>query len=200
MLINGSSLNNCPVLSLHIGGEIARVAEVVVDPNTLKIIGFRVTGKLIKDDTGDILPIESVREFSRMGMIVDSIDELVNGNDVVRLQKILKLNFDLIGMKVVTRKGNKLGKVADFTVEIGGWSIQQLIIQRPALKAFFDPQLIIPRKQIIEVDDYKVVVKDEHEKVKSKVQKTEPTNFVPNFINPFREPDFANEKEIVSKN
>ena len=74
MLINGSSLNNCPVLSLHIGGEIARVTEVVVDPNTLKIIGFRVAGKLIKDDTGDILPIESVREFSRMGMIVDSID------------------------------------------------------------------------------------------------------------------------------
>ncbi len=195
MLINGSKLVGCPILSLHVGGEIAKVVEPILDPNSLKIIGFKLEGKMIRDEVGDVLPIESVREFSRMGMIVDSIDEFVDENEVVRLKKILDLNFSLPGLKVVTRKGAKLGKVEDYTVDIDGWYVQQIVVQRPVFKAFFDPELIIPRKQIVEVDDYQVVVKDEHEKVKSKVEKVEPAQFIPNFVNPFREPDFANEKE-----
>lgn len=192
--MNSSKLIGCPVLSLHVGNEIARIADPIVDPNNLKIIGFKLEGKLIRDDVGNILPIESVREFSRMGMIVDSIDEFVKGEDIVRLDKILKLNFALPGMKVVTRKKEKLGKVLDYIIDINSWYIHQLIVQRPAIKAFFDPELVIPRKQIVEVDDYQVIVKDEHEKVKSKVQQVNPADFVPNFVNPFREPDFASEK------
>lgn len=196
MLINGSRLVGCPVLSLHVGGEIARVTEPIVDPNSLKIIGFKLEGKMIRDDAGDVLPIESVREFSRMGMIVDSIDEFVQSDEIIRIKNILELNFNLVGLKVVTRQKTKLGKVLDYTVDAEAWYIQQIIVQRPAIKAFFDPELTIPRKQIIEVDDYQVVVKDEHEKVKSKVMKAEPAaTFVPNFVNPFREPDFANEKK-----
>lgn len=182
-------------MSLHVGGEIARVTTPIVDPNSLKIIGFRLAGKMIRDEVGDILPIESVREFSRMGMIVDSIDEFVHEADIVKIQKVLELNFALPGLKVVTRKKAKLGKVLDFTADTEAWYVQQIIVQRPPLKAFFDPELIIPRKQIVEVDDYQVVVKDEHEKVRSKVEKIEAATFVPNFINPFREPDFANEKD-----
>lgn len=193
MLINGSQLINCPILSLHVGGEIARVTEPIVDPDNLQIIAFRVEGKMIGEDE-DILPIASVREFSRLGMVIDSVDELVGADDIIRIKEILDLNFSLLGLKVVTRKNAKLGKVSDYTVEIGGWYIQQIVVQRPAMKALFDPELRIARTKIVEVDDYKVVVKDEHEKVKSKVEQVKPVDFVPNFVNPFREPDFANEK------
>lgn len=193
MLINGSQLINCPVLSLHVSGEIARVTEPIVDPDNLQIIAFRVEGKMIGEDE-DILPIASVREFSRLGMVIDSVDELVGADDIIRIKEILDLNFSLLGLKVVTRKNAKLGKVSDYTVEIGGWYIQQIVVQRPAMKALFDPELRIARTKIVEVDDYKVVVKDEHEKVKSKVEQVKPVDFVPNFVNPFREPDFANEK------
>lgn len=194
MLINGSALANCPVMSLHVGGEIARVTEPIVDPNSLKIIGFKLEGELIRDEVGDILPIRSLREFSRMGMIVDSLDEFVKAEDVIRIRDVLELNFALPGLKVVTKQKAKLGKVVDYTVEVEGWTIQQIIVQRPVMKAFFDPELIISRKQIIEVDDYQVVVKDEHERTKSKIVGDEPAEFIPNFVNPFREPDFASEK------
>lgn len=46
MLINGSLLIDCPVLSLHVGGEIARVTELIMNPNSLKLIAFRVEGRL----------------------------------------------------------------------------------------------------------------------------------------------------------
>ena len=71
MLINTSRLINCPILSLHIGGRVATVTEVIIDPDSLKVIACRVEGPLVGKEVGDILPMTSVREFSRLGMIID---------------------------------------------------------------------------------------------------------------------------------
>ncbi len=192
MLINGSRLINCPILSLHVSGKIAQVVEPVVDPNDLKIIAFKVEGPLVGREAGNVLPVHSIREFSRLGMIIDSIDELVEEEEVINIKNILELNFSLVGLKVQTKKGEKLGKVADFSVEPESWQIQQIIVQRPWLKSFLDPELIISRQRIANVDDYTITITDEHEKPKAKA-KANPD--LVNFINPFREPDFASESE-----
>ena len=192
MLINGSRLINCPILSLHVSGKIAQVVEPVVDPNDLKIIAFKVEGPLVGRGAGNVLPVHSIREFSRLGMIIDSIDELVEEEEVINIKNILELNFSLVGLKVQTKKGEKLGKVADFSVEPESWQIQQIIVQRPWLKSFLDPELIISRQRIANVDDYTITITDEHEKPKAKA-KANPD--LVNFINPFREPDFASESE-----
>lgn len=190
MLFNGSRLLGCPVLSLHVGGRIAVVNELIIDPDNLKIIACRVDGPLVGKEVGEILPMNSVREFSRLGMIVDSADEFVEADEIIRVRDVLKLNFSLVGLKVETKKGAKLGKVSDFTVEPSTWQVQQLIVQRPLIKAFLDPELTIARSRIVEVGDYKIIIKEETEKPKAKATKTD---FVPSFVNPFREPDFAAE-------
>lgn len=192
MLINDSSLKNYPILSLHVGGQVARVVDTIVDPNSLKIIAFRVDGPLTGKEVGDILPINSVREFSRLGMIVDSVDEFVEEDEIIHVRDVLRLNFALVGLKVETEKKSKLGKVIDFTVEPESWQIQQIIVQRPMLKSFLDPELLISRQQIIEVNDYRVLVKDQARKVGASESVTE---FVPNFVNPFREPELVSEAE-----
>lgn len=192
MLINGSHLPGFPILSLHVGGEIARVTEAIVNPDTLKIIAFRVDGPLVgHDDVGDILPVSSIREVSPLGFIVDSVDELVDGESIVRIKKVLELNFSLVGLKVVTKQREKLGKVSEYIVVAEDWQIYQLIVQRPLMKSFLDPELIIPRSRIVEVNDYEVIVKNEKETTKSKAKSDIPADFIPNFVNPFREPDFA---------
>lgn len=190
MLINTSRLINCPVLSLHVGGRVATITEVITDPDTLKLLACRVDGPLVGKETGDILPMTSVREFSRMGMIIDSTDELVEADEIVRIRDVLALNFSLVGLKVETKKGTKLGKVSDSTVDPDSWQIQQLVVQRPLLKSFLNPELVISRRQILEVHDYKVIVKDGEEKVEQRASETE---FTPSFINPFREPEFVSE-------
>lgn len=199
MLINGSHLIDLPILSLHIGGEIAHVAELILDPNNLKLIAFRVDGPLIRNDVGDILPIESVREFSTHGAIVDSIDEFIDGEEVVRVRDVLKLNFSLVGLKAITKKKVKLGKVSDFILDTASWQVHQIVVQRPLMKSFLDPELIISRQKIVEVNDYEVIIKDETEKSTKKSPSAVPADFVPNFINPFREPDFASDVKTNTK-
>jgi len=194
MLVTGSKLLGYAVLSLHVGGEIARTVEPIIDPEGLKILGYTLDGPLIRGEVGDILDISSVREFAPQGMIVDSVDEFVNREDVVRMDKVMALNFGLVGLKVVTEGDENLGKVSDYTVDTESFMIYQLIVRRPTLKSLVDPELTINRSQIVEVDDYKVVVKNEKKNVSVEERAKD---FKPNFVNPFAEPQFS---QIRSRN
>lgn len=181
MLVDSSRLINCPVLSLHIGGEIARTVEPIINPNGLRIVGYVVDGPLIENE--NILQIRDIREYSKMGIIIDSIDELVNSDDIVRLKEIAQIRFKIIGHRVVTKKGTKLGKVVGYTINVDTFEIQQLIVQPSIIKAFIGSELLIGRSEIMEVDDNTVVVRDEENKIREKSLKED---FVPNFVNPFR--------------
>lgn len=190
MLISGDKLRNVPILSIQAGGMIARTGDPIIDPDELKLVGFNIAGPLAKSEN-NILDIKSVREFSNYGMVIDSTDELVSGDDVIKIKRALELGFNLIGLKVETRRGSKLGKVSSFNCTDNDFMIQQLVVQRPAIKALMDPELLIPRAEIVEVNDYKIIVRDEEKKIKERAAKED---FIPNFVNPFRKnpkPDYA---------
>ncbi len=187
MLIYNSRLNNFPILSVQDSGRIATIAKSIVDPDNLKIIAFRVIGA-VGEDGGNILDVRSIREHSNLGMVIDSRDEFVKDNDIVKIKNVLELNFDLDGLKVVTKKGTNLGHIIDFTVTSDDYSVKQLIVKRPALKSFLDPELTIPRSEIVEVTDDKIIVKDEEKKIRERAAKED---FIPNFVNPFRKSEQA---------
>ncbi|MBR3055839.1 hypothetical protein IKG64_00755 [Candidatus Saccharibacteria bacterium] len=190
MLIYTSKLTGTPVLSMQAAGPIGYISRAIVDPDGLKIIAFVLNGP---SRSANLLPVQSIREYSELGMVIDSIDELVGPDDVIRLQKVLALNFDLLTLKVVTKKGSKLGKIIDYTVTSEDFVVQQLIVKRPTLKSFTDPELIIPRREIIEVTDYKVIVRDEEKTIRARAEKED---FIPNFVNPFRKTTTAQAKEL----
>ena len=197
MLLNSSRLIGCPVLSLHLGGPIGRVTGEVVDPNDLKIIALNVDGPQTGDgDHGDILDVRSVREFSNIGMIIDSIDDLVSKGEVIKFDEIMDLNFSVIGLAVKTKKGKKLGKIVDYTFDPESMQIMQFIVKRPMMKSLLDPELVIGRSQIKEVNDYELIVKDDEQKIQKESGKKD---FVPNFVNPFRDSNLATNEATVEE-
>lgn len=176
-----------PILSVQDSGKIGIVSTTIVDPDSLKIIAFRVHGA-INSEGGNVLDAKSIREFSNLGLVIDSGDDLVSDNDVVKISKVLELNFSLLGLKVETKKGTKLGKVMDFSVTDDNFSVAQIVVKRPTIKSFLDSELIIPRAEIIEVTDYKIIVRDEEKVIRERALKED---FVPNFVNPFRKTEQA---------
>ena len=189
MLVTSTRLIGTPILSMQAGGPIGQIADPIINPDRLKIIAFRLTGGVVPRSGANILDVSSNREYSQYGMVIDDIDELVAPDDVIKISEVLGLNFNLIGLKVETKKGNKLGKILDYTVNSNDFIVQQIIVKRPIMKSFLDPELTIHRREIVEITDYKVIVKDEEKALKEKAEKED---FVPNFVNPFREsPDFA---------
>lgn len=189
MLVTSTHLIGTPILSMQAGGAIGQVSDIIVDPNTLHIIAFHISGRGVSRDT-NILATSSVREYFHLGMVIDSAEELVAADDIVKISKILALHFNLIGLKVESKKHSKIGRVTDYTFTPDDFSIQQLIVRRPIMKSFSDPSLTIHRREIIEITDYKVIVKDDAKTIKAR---SESEDFIPNFVNPFRktEQDFA---------
>ena len=110
MLIAGNRLLNIPVLGLQTGGELARTKHAIIDPANLKIHAYELQGPLLGAGP-TLLRIADVREISDIGLIVDSSDEFVGIEDVIKLGELYKLGFNLLGMNVVDVKGSKLGKV-----------------------------------------------------------------------------------------
>ena len=200
MLLIGSRMINMPVLSLHVGGPVASTKQAVIDPEDLRVIAYTLDGAVIKNDpdVGNILSTDDVREVSSSGLIVDSFDRFVMRDDVIRLDEVMNLNFNLVGLKVVTQDGKKIGKIVDYTLDSNTFMIYQLIVQRPFMASFLDPELTINRSQIIELDDFKVTIK--HDKAEVKVPKQNKSKkeeeFVPNFTNPFRKPAYTEEDSI----
>ena len=187
MLVNASRLIGMPALSLHIGGPTAWTREAIIDPKKLQIVGFYVDGPLVTEETGNILETSEIREFAPVGMVIDSVDVLTDGVDIVRLEKIIEIGFEFIGLEVVTKKGTRLGKVCDYVVDTQTFKIMQFMVKRPLLKGFLDPELILSRKDIVEISDERVVVKDGEEKVKKMASAPRaPKMAAPDYVNPFR--------------
>lgn len=180
MLIAGSRLLDTPVMGLQTGGELARTSRAVIDPKNLEIVAYEITGPLLNTHPS-LLRIADVREFSDIGIIVDSSDEFVSLGDIIKLDEIYNLNFTLEGMNVIDEKRQKLGKVNGYTLDTSGFLVHQLSVKRPLLKSLNDTELLIHRSQITEINDNTIVV---HSQAKIPEPLLESVRTA--YINPFR--------------
>lgn len=160
MLVAGSRLIDMPVMGLQTGSELARTEHEVINPHSLEVVAYELTGPLL-NARPSLLRVADVREFSDIGMIVDSSDEFVSPSDIIKLNEIYELHFTLVGKPVFDTKHHKLGKVIGYTIETGGFVIQQLSVKRPFLQSLNDTELLIHRSQIKQVSDTQIVVESE---------------------------------------
>jgi uncharacterized protein YrrD len=179
MLFPSDRLINIPVMGLQTGSELARTKSALIDPSNLKILAYELSGHRLEQQPS-LLLTEDIREISDLGIIIDSSDEFISVDDVIKIQEVYALHFSLFDKVVKDENNNKLGKVIDYSMEPNSFIVKQLIVKRPLLKSFSDTQLIIDRTQIIEVNDTTIIIKhDEREPVPAQ-------RAAKAFANPFR--------------
>lgn len=180
MLITGDRLVNAPVLGLQTGSELARTKRPIIDPSNLKIHAYELQGPLLTIHP-TLLRIADIREISDIGLIVDSSDEFVSLDDVIKLSEIYKLHFNLIDMRVVDVKGSRLGKVNGYTIDAIHFLIHQISVKRPFFKSFGDTELLIHRSQITEINNDAIIVHSEAEIPEPLLDSVRSS-----YVNPFR--------------
>ncbi len=158
MLQLSVSYINKPILSLRTGGTVGTVISAIINPNNLKVEGFYCSDKFSKEKL--ILLSQEIREVINDGVVVDDHEAMSDENDLVRLKKIISLNFTLVGKKVMTDSKQSLGKINDYAINSDSMFVQKMYVTQPLVKSFNGGQLSIDRSQIIEITDKKVVVQD----------------------------------------
>ncbi len=167
-------------MGLQTGTKLAQAATPLIDPANLKIVAYAVEGPLLTEQPS-FIRIADVRELSDIGMIIDSNDEFIALEDVIKIRELYELGFTLVGMNVVDETNHKLGKVDDYSLDSNSFVIQQLNVQRGILKSLTDTSLLIHRSQIVEINDSHIVVRTTAKKVAAVEE-----NVRRSFINPFR--------------
>jgi len=168
-------------MSLQTGRRLAITKHAVIDPRNLKILAFELDGPHL-DQVPSFLGVNDIREIGNMGIIIDSSDEFVGIDDVIKIKEVYNFRFKLDNLAVKSQRGKKLGKVMNYSIEPDSFTVKQLSVRRPFLKSLTDTELLIDRSQIIEISNDAVVIKDETEKVRSHVKSATST-----YTNPFRQ-------------
>jgi uncharacterized protein YrrD len=159
--LSGMILNR-PVLSLRTGTQVATAVAPIINPNNLKIEGFFCRGNNRKQT---ILVTQDIRDVLPQGIVVNDEDILTDSGELVRLNGVIKLNFELLGKHVETSDHSKLGKVSDYATETQSMLIKKLYVSQPIYKSLNGGNLGIDRTQIVEITDKKVIVSDVSAKV-----------------------------------
>lgn len=191
MLVLGTRLNETPVMSLQTGTRLAQTGTPLINPANLKIVAFKLEGPLLTDHPS-FLRTADIREIGAIGMIIDSSDELIGLDDVIKIKELYELDFSLVGMNVIDEYKHKLGKVDGYTVETNSFVIQQLSVKRGLLKGFNDTGLLIHRSQITEINDTTIIVKTTAKRISPEpVMKATRHDYINPFRNPMPQPEQA---------
>ena len=157
MLLLNSQLTPKPVVSIHAGSVVAAAKKPVINPHNLTIAGFFVEYNYTEER---ILVNQDVREVTNKGYIINHEEDLSPLVDLIRFNELVELDFELIGKEVRTESKKKLGTVEEYVVQSEGLVIYNLHVRQPTWKSFTSAALVINRRQIVEVTQKKIIVKD----------------------------------------
>jgi sporulation protein YlmC with PRC-barrel domain len=164
MLQLSDTLMNQPILSLRTGTEVATLIRPIINPHNLKIEAFWCQDSMNRKRELILLP-QDIRDALPQGLVINDHDALVEPKDLVRLQTVISLGFELIGKPVRTTSKEKLGKIEDYATDIPSMFIQKMYVSQSLLKNFSGGNLGIDRNQIVEITDREVIVNDLDAKV-----------------------------------
>jgi sporulation protein YlmC with PRC-barrel domain len=158
MLQLSASLLNKSILSLRTGGAIATIKSPIINPDNLKIEGFYCEDRF--DSQQLVLLCQDIRDILPKGFVVNDHDVLAEPEDLVRLKKVMDLNFQLMGKQVVTVDKEKVGKVSDYATETSSMFIQKIYVSQSILKSLTGGSLSIDRTQVNEITPKRIIINE----------------------------------------
>ncbi len=137
---------------------MATITAPIINPNNLKIEGFYCQDSFDKKEL--VLLYQDIRDIMPDGYVINDHDVLAEAGELVRLKKVMELNFELIGKQVVTTSKQKVGKVSDYATELETMYVQKIYVSQSILKNFTGGSLSVDRNQINEITPRRIIIND----------------------------------------
>ena len=199
MLLSINRVLGAPVMSLQTGQPLGRLSTPIIDPYTLRIVAFYVEGPRL-DFSPAVLFTNDIREFGHLGAIVDSVDNIMSTDGLVRLNEIISYNFTLNRILVVDDNKRKLGKVSGYVIDPLNFEIRQLQVRPSVFRSLSTAELLVNRNQIVKVEPTKITVKAPTLQQPARKATTADDGrriLNPEFDNPFRKKPVTNNQDQV---
>jgi len=154
-----TSFLNTPILNKQTGEKLGEIYDLIIDTKTGKIEAFWVKQEIFIGAT-KVLSLNDISEC-KIKIYVQDKDAIVNPQEILKVQKIIKEEFFLYLNKVQTLSGTKLGKVTDFFFDCLTGQIIQIQISKNFLGIKYAKRLI-PFSEIYEIKKDIVILKNNY--------------------------------------
>jgi sporulation protein YlmC with PRC-barrel domain len=158
MLVLSENLINKHVLSLRTGGSVASVVSPIINPDNLKIEGFYCQDRFSKDHL--VLLTKDIRDTAPNGYFVNDHEVLSQPEELIRLKRVLEINFNPLGKQVITTSKNKVGKVTDYAYDTNSMYILKIYVSQSILKSLSGGTLSIDRSSIQEITPRYIIINE----------------------------------------
>ena len=159
-----SELLEKPVVGVQNSEVLGTISGFIINSSDFKIIVCIVSSPISKHRLY-LLPSD-IRLVSHDKIIIDSHQKLSEFEDLIRYQHVITQGYNVIGCKVSTTSGKRLGRVKDFIFDPAHFYISKLYVNPGILKAFIVTNLLIDRADVIDVRKNTIIVKDNYAKIK----------------------------------
>lgn len=169
---SNSALVGQALYSVHTAGKIGLIRKLILRQQDLKVELLEIVA-FDPTSVRYLLPSD-IRFDDGKKIIIDSHESLSEPNELLRHQEILNHPFSLLGCRVVTQSGKRLGKVKDFSVDMQHFVVSKLNVVAPIWMLPFNSKFLIDRSDIVDIEKSKIVVKDAAVKTPEPVTKPLP--------------------------
>ncbi len=158
-----SNFIGLPIVSVQSSEPLGMLSDLVIKSEDLKIVLIIVTTSA--KEKKYLLP-RDIRFFNNQKVLVDSIQNISDFDDLVRYQNDIIHNYTLIGKRVVSASVKRIGKVTNFSFDPAHFYVTKLNVTPGLFKNFLVTNLLIDRSSIVETKKNMIVVKDNFAKIK----------------------------------
>lgn len=147
-----------PVVAEGIG-KIARVTDVIIDHRDGKVAAFFVnSGKMKIITPMDIL-------FFGQTITIGDHEDIIDAHDIIKVDEIIKGDIRVLKNRVETQKGEYLGHVQDYYIDVKGFGLTKILVYKSFLGLFKGTERLISARDIIEIKKGLIVVKNKCAKI-----------------------------------
>jgi len=165
MLIELLIFSKMPVGALEEAEMVGKIHRLAIDPKEQKLIGFTVKTGGYFSKTHSV-SMTDVVDVDKNGVVINSRQSLLPNDEIVRMNEILKKKFSIIGLKVITKSGEKIGRVEDAVIDTNSGDILRIYTSSFAKRRIFE------RSQIEKMTFLEVVVKKNMQEARTSLAKT----------------------------
>lgn len=168
-----SKLIGSDVFLFHERLTAGKVTKIIVNELNLNIELLEVT---IEKSQKLYILTRDIKSSLDSLIIIESQQDLSEKEDLVRHRELIKYGFSLIGAKVKTQDGKRIGKVKDFTVDYNTLKTLKIHATASITRRLLNERYIIDIKDVIEVKNKIVIIKSAKAKIKQRITKALPAS------------------------
>lgn len=156
MIVRYTSIIGSLVAELKDQTKVGQISEIIIDNNKLSIAAIALDLPFWSFEKNKFILSFDIVHLLKDGAIINSENSIIDLEESILLQRMIKEKYFGIGQRVVTSNGTYIGRVYDFLIESDNLTITKFYVKNILAER------IIPVSKVISLEGKTITIRDNY--------------------------------------